>query len=92
MIVFEASYTSSSHSAQAAYTNEYKIGENCQISTREIWAHKTQDKNKHNTTQKNKEMSNLNPTTSPEGTQVFMKCKQLLYLSYKTPAMLLIYI
>ena len=90
MIVFEASYTSSSHSAQAAYTNEYTIGENCQISTREIWAHKTQDKNKHNTTQKNKEMSNPNPTTNPEGTQVFMKCKHFLSLSYKTPAMLLI--
>jgi hypothetical protein len=36
MIVLEASYTSSSHSAQAAYTNEYKICENCQLSSREI--------------------------------------------------------
>jgi hypothetical protein len=50
MIVFEASYTSSSHSAQAAYTNEYKIGENCKISSREIWAHRT----KTNTTQHRK--------------------------------------
>jgi hypothetical protein len=33
----------------------------------------TQDKDKHNTTQKTKEMSNPNPTTNPEGTQVFMK-------------------
>ena len=41
----------------------------------------TQDKHKHNTTQKTK-----------EGTQVFMKRKQLLSLSYKTPTMLLIYI
>ena len=54
MILFEASYPSSSHSAQAEYTNEYKIGENRQISTREIWTHKTQDKDKHNTTQKTK--------------------------------------
>ena len=87
MIVFEASYTSSSHSAQAAYTNEYKMCENCQISSREIWAHRTKT---NNTTQKNKEMSNPNPTTNPEGTQVIMECKQLLSLSYKTPAMLLI--
>jgi hypothetical protein len=52
MIVFEASYTSSSHSAQAAYTNEYKMCENCQISSREIWAHKTQDKNKQHNAEK----------------------------------------
>jgi hypothetical protein len=90
MIVFEASYTSSSHSAQAAYTNEHNICENCQISSREIWAHKTQDKTKHNTIQKIKEMSNPNPTTNPEGTQVFTMCKQFLSLSYKTLAMLLI--
>ena len=50
----------------------------------------TQDKDKHNTTQKTKEMSNPNPTTNPEGTQVLMKCKQFLSLSYKTPTMLLI--
>ena len=49
-------------------------------------------KDKHNTRQKTKEMSNPNPTTNPEGTQVFTKCKQLLSLSYKTPAMLLIYL
>ena len=49
MIFFEANYTSSSHSAQAAYTYEYKIGENCQLSSIEIWAHKTQNKDKHNT-------------------------------------------
>ena len=66
MIVLEASYTSSSDSAQFAYTNEYKICENCQISSREIWAHKIQDKNKDNTTPKTKEMSNPNPTTNPE--------------------------
>jgi hypothetical protein len=53
---------------------------------------RTQGTDKHNTTQKTKEMNNPNPTTNPEGTQVFMKCKQFLSLSYKTPAMLLIYI
>ena len=53
---------------------------------------RTQDKDKHNTTQKTKEMNKLNPTTNPKGTQVFMKCKQLPSLSYKTPAMLLIYL
>ena len=52
MIVFEASYTNSSHSAQAAYTNEHNICENCQISSREIWTHKTQDKNKQHNTEK----------------------------------------
>jgi hypothetical protein len=65
-------------SAQAAYTNEYKISENCQISSWQIWTHKRQDKNKHNTTQKTKEMNNPNPTTNLEGTQVFTVCKQLL--------------
>ena len=49
----------------------------------------TQDKDKHNTTQKTKEMNNPNPTTNLEGTQVFTVCKQLLSLSYKTPTMLL---
>ena len=49
-------------------------------------------KDKHNTRQKTKELSNPNPTTNPEGTQVFMKCKQFLSLSYKTPTILLIYI
>jgi hypothetical protein len=49
-------------------------------------------KEKHNTRQKTKEMSNTDPTTNPEGTQIFTKCKQLLSLSYKTSAMLLIYI
>ena len=58
----------------------------------EYWALKTQDKDKHNTTQKTKEISNTAPTTNPEGTQVFMKCKQFLSLSYKTPVMLLIYL
>ena len=58
----------------------------------EYWALKTQDKDKHNKAQKTKEMSNTDPTTNPEGTQVFMKCKHFLSLSYKTPAMLLIYI
>jgi hypothetical protein len=53
---------------------------------------RTQDKDKHNTTQKTKEMNKLNPTTNPKGTQVFMKCKQFLSLSYKTPTMLLTYI
>jgi hypothetical protein len=52
----------------------------------------TQDNDKHNTAQKTKEMGNPNPTTNPEGTQVFTKCKQFLSLSYKTPAMLLTYI
>ena len=52
----------------------------------------TQDKDKHNTTQKTKEMGNPNPTTNPKGTQIFTKCKQFLSLSYKTPAMLLTYI
>jgi hypothetical protein len=47
-------------------------------------------KDKHNTRQKTKELSNPNPTTNPEGTEVFMKCMQLLSLSYKTPTMLLI--
>ena len=51
---------------------------------------RTQDKNKHSTAQKTKEMSNPNPTTNPGGTQVFMKCKQFLSLSNKTPTMLLI--
>ena len=53
---------------------------------------RTQDKDKHNTTKKTKEMNKLNPTTNPEGTKVFMKCKQFLSLSYKTLVMLLIYI
>jgi hypothetical protein len=34
-------------------------------------------KDKHNTRQKTEEMSNPNPTTNPEGTQVFTKCKKL---------------
>ena len=92
MIVFETSYTGSSHSAQSACTNQYKINENFQISSRDIWAHNTQDKDKNNTTQKTKDMSNGDPTTNPDGAQVFVMCKQLLSLSYKTPAMLLIYI
>ena len=66
---------SSSYSAQAEHTNEYKICENCQISKREIWAHNTQDKDKHNATQKTKEMNNADPTTNPEWSQVFAKCK-----------------
>ena len=53
---------------------------------------RTQDKDKHNTTQKTKEMSNTDLTIKPEGTQVFTKCKQFLSFSYKTPTMLLIYI
>ena len=53
-------------------------------------AHTTHHKDKHNKAKKTKEMNNPNLTTNPEGTQVFMKCKQFLSLSYKTPAMLLI--
>ena len=57
---------SSSYSAQAAHTNESKICENYQISSTEIWAHNTQDNDKHYATQKTKEMNNADPTTNPE--------------------------
>ena len=89
-----------------AHTTHHKDKHNKEQKTKEMnnlnpttnqrqWEHKahtTHDKDKHNKAQKTKEMSNTDPTTNPEETEVFMKCKQFLSLSYKTPAMLLILI